>query len=55
MASGWKHMAALTSNGDLYVWGSGDCGQLGTKDDYLAEPMLVQEMVLYNQRICTIA
>ena len=32
VAGDW-HNAAISKNGDLYLWGRGDCGQLGFKDD----------------------
>lgn len=32
MAAGELHSAAVNSDGDLYTWGEGFCGQLGTGD-----------------------
>ena len=30
MTAGYRHSAAVTENGDLYTWGEGDYGRLGT-------------------------
>ena len=31
-ATGGGHSAAVSEDGSLFVWGSGECGQLGTGD-----------------------
>ena len=33
MSTGDWHNAAITHDGHVYVWGRGDCGQLGLGDD----------------------
>ena len=32
-AAGGYHSAAVGEDGSLFVWGSGNCGQLGTGDN----------------------
>ncbi|KAK9805565.1 hypothetical protein WJX72_005277 [[Myrmecia] bisecta] len=32
LVSGDSHAAAITRSGELYMWGRGDCGQLGVQD-----------------------
>lgn len=31
MAAGARHSLAVTENGELFSWGSNDCGQLGVE------------------------
>jgi alpha-tubulin suppressor-like RCC1 family protein len=33
VACGDDHSAAVSASGELYLWGRGDCGQLGQGDD----------------------
>ncbi|CAL4080439.1 unnamed protein product, partial [Meganyctiphanes norvegica] len=41
VAAGSTHSILLTSNGELYVWGSNDVGQLGLDVDVQLVPMLM--------------
>lgn len=34
IVSGENHCAAICKDGDIYVWGRGDCGQLGLGNDF---------------------
>lgn len=36
--SGWTHSAALTNNGDIYIWGRNSYGQLGTNREVTFNP-----------------
>lgn len=46
IACGFKHVLALTNNGELYAWGSNDDGQLGHGSDVKLElkPRLITSL-----------
>ena len=47
--AGDEHSAAVTANGDLYMWGRGDSGQLGTGDGRAKwKPTLLKEFVVVH-------
>jgi alpha-tubulin suppressor-like RCC1 family protein len=54
LAAGVKHMLAVTSEGKLFSWGDGACGQLGHGDQSsVMEPRLVS--TLKSRRMHTVA
>ncbi|KAM7207013.1 Regulator of chromosome condensation 1/beta-lactamase-inhibitor protein II [Rhypophila sp. PSN 637] len=55
MAAGASHSAAITKNGECYLWGRMDCGQLGIEftQQQLANDDLIRRGELRNEpRIC---
>lgn len=47
--AGEEHTAAVTSSGDLYMWGRGDCGQLGLGDARAKwRPTMVKDFVVVH-------
>jgi hypothetical protein len=56
VAAGLNHTLARSASGDVYSWGSGDCGQLGhstTRNE--AVPRLLEALDLERQEVASIA
>ncbi|CAG2167817.1 unnamed protein product [Oppiella nova] len=55
ISTGAKHVCALTSNGEVYVWGENESYQLGTGDTTASAIPLLLNFNLTNEKIVDIA
>ncbi|CAG2100699.1 unnamed protein product [Medioppia subpectinata] len=54
ISSGWKHLCALTSSGDVYVWGDNSISQLGNGNTTSSPIPLKMSFNLNNEKIVDI-
>ncbi|XP_035383560.1 probable E3 ubiquitin-protein ligase HERC1 isoform X3 [Electrophorus electricus] len=53
VSAGYRHSAAVTSDGELYTWGEGDFGRLGHSDSHSRNvPTLVKDISGVGQAAC---
>lgn len=56
---GLNHMAGVTKNGDVFVWGSNSAGQAGQGDDFhsnvITKPMLVRGLRAFESKALMVA
>lgn len=55
VAAGLNHSVALSEAGDVYSWGSNECGQLGLGTTKGSSPQLVDADTLQHERVAQIA
>jgi alpha-tubulin suppressor-like RCC1 family protein len=56
VACGFRHTALISSTGQLYTFGHGECGRLGLGDEYsYSAPQLVTKLAMQGVRCIEVA